>query len=39
MVAQAGRSRNPELTDIKGQETAKRALQIAATGGHNLLLL
>ena len=27
-----------ELTDIKGQETAKRALKIAAAGGHNLLL-
>ncbi|TAK46755.1 MAG: ATP-binding protein [Xanthobacteraceae bacterium] len=29
----------PDLRDIKGQESAKRALEIAAAGGHHLLMV
>ncbi|HYZ33534.1 MAG TPA: YifB family Mg chelatase-like AAA ATPase, partial [Crenalkalicoccus sp.] len=32
-------ARGPCLSEVKGQESAKRALEIAAAGGHNLLMM
>lgn len=33
-----GMSSGPDLSDIKGMQTGRRALEIAAAGGHSLLL-
>ena len=37
-IAEAPES-GPDLRQVKGQETAKRALEIAAAGGHNLVMV
>lgn len=35
----AATPREPDLAEVKGMETARRALEITAAGGHNLLLV
>ena len=36
---QSGGGNIPDMKDIKGQESARRALEIAAAGGHNMLMV
>jgi magnesium chelatase family protein len=37
-TASTARAEQPDLSDVRGQQTALLALEIAAAGGHNLLL-
>lgn len=38
-VFEQGRRNTPDLTEVKGQAHVKRALTVAAAGGHNLLMI
>ena len=39
LLASAPRGGGPDLADVRGQGAARRTLEVAAAGGHNLLLV
>lgn len=39
LTGEVGSASTPDLADVRGQHQARRALEVAATGGHSLLMI